>query len=172
MAIIYQTEIGRVINMARPFKGTTFWDRVNSQLSIKDNGCVEFMGCRDACGYGRINKDGKLVRIHRETWIKERGEIPEGMCVCHKCDNPPCINIEHLFLGTHKENMVDKKSKGRNANTNGEKNPSSKLKSEDIPEIRSRIMSGETCYGIAKDYGVTGEAILSIKHERTWNSVT
>ena len=156
--------------MARPKAGTTFWDRVHSQLSLNDNGCHIFSGHKDECGYGRIYKDGKYVRIHRAKWELYNGEIPDGMCICHKCDNPACVNINHLFIGTHAENMKDRANKGR-YNAVGSKNTSAKLKEEDIPIIKSRIRNGETCYAIARDYGVTGETILHIKHGRNWQHV-
>lgn len=64
-------------------------------------------------GYGRIRVDGKSWLAHRFSWVLANGPIPEGMYVCHRCDNPPCINPEHLFLGTQTDNMRDMAAKGR-----------------------------------------------------------
>ena len=156
--------------MARPRKGVTFDDRVAAGTVAHPNGCWEWAGCKDGCGYGRINRDGKLVRLHRAAWEKENGDIPEGMCICHHCDNPSCINPSHLFIGTQKDNMRDRARKGRYNNA-GEDNNSAILKTSDVLVIRERIKKGDTCYSIGREYGVTGEAILAIKHHRTWKHV-
>jgi hypothetical protein len=144
---------------------------VQTNTVKRESGCHEFVGCRNHDGYGRINKEGRLVYVHRAVWENANGKIPFGMFICHKCDNPSCVNPEHLFLGTHADNMKDKALKGRVTNAIGSKNPSAKLKDADIPVIRSRILAGETCYSIARDYGVIGEAILHIKHNRRWSHI-
>ena len=66
-------------------------------------------------GYGRVRFAGKDARAHRVAWILANGPIPTGLVVCHACDNPPCVNVEHLFLGTHDDNMADMVAKGRGA---------------------------------------------------------
>jgi hypothetical protein len=82
--------------------------------------CIEWQGYRDRDGYGITSMghiyDGTLkngVRAHRKSWIETHGPIPEGLHVLHKCDNPSCVNVEHLFLGTHTDNMRDMWKKGR-----------------------------------------------------------
>jgi len=131
-----------------------------------------FLGHLNQDGYARIRKDGKLVFVHREVWIKHNGEIPDKMCICHKCDNPKCINIEHLFLGTHAENMADKKLKGRNSDNKGEKHPCAKLNESQVIDIKKRIALGkDTCYAIAREYGVKGETILHIKNGHSWRHI-
>lgn len=157
--------------MARPKKHETFLYRVYKKVRPTITGCFEFYGCLNEDGYGRINKNGKLVFVHREIWKEFNGDIPDGMCVCHRCDNPCCINHNHLFLGTHKQNMEDKARKGR-INVSGTKNPSAKLCDVDVLEIKSRICKGDICYEIAREYGVTGEAILAIKNGRTWKHIS
>lgn len=156
--------------MARIKGDPSFWDRVHNQLRLTDNGCHEFTGHKDKCGYGRIRNGNKLVRIHREKWSFYNGKIKDGMCVCHKCDNPSCVNIDHLFIGSQKDNMRDRANKGR-YDLRGEKNPSSKLKASDIIIIRNRIANSESCYKIARSYSVTGETILNIKNGRSWKDV-
>src|SRR5262245_26683442 len=74
--------------------------------------CVEYQGYRQG-GYGKLTRNGKTWLAHRWVWTQANGDIPEGMCVLHVCDNPPCINLEHLFLGTRQNNMTDMQNKGR-----------------------------------------------------------
>lgn len=77
--------------------------------------CVEWEGYRNAAGYGltRITPDGQRYLAHRYEWMTKVGPIPGGLLVLHKCDNPPCINTDHLFLGTHGDNARDRSAKGR-----------------------------------------------------------
>ena len=75
--------------------------------------CIEWPHARNRNGYGKLSVDGKKWEAHRRAWYINHGPIPKGMCVCHKCDNPACINIEHLFLGTQGDNIRDCYAKGR-----------------------------------------------------------
>lgn len=75
--------------------------------------CQEWTGCKNNRGYGKQSYHGKLMLAHRVAWIKKYGEIPVGLIICHKCDNPACVNTDHLFLGTHQDNMRDCRDKGR-----------------------------------------------------------
>jgi hypothetical protein len=78
-----------------------------------DAGCIEWAGSKDKSGYGRIQKLTVAHKAHRLSYILNVGEIPDGMEICHKCDNPSCVNPQHLFLGTTKDNAADRESKGR-----------------------------------------------------------
>lgn len=78
-----------------------------------DTPCREWQGLRSKKGYGRVTRDGKHWRLHRYVWTLVNGPIPEGMQVCHHCDNPPCFRLDHLFLGTNRLNVDDKMAKGR-----------------------------------------------------------
>lgn len=93
-------------------------ERLFAKLEQKPNGCIEFVGHRSRHGYGRINRDGgrDIARAHRLAWELTHGPIPDGMCVCHSCDNPPCCNPDHLFLGTQRANVRDMVLKGRHGN--------------------------------------------------------
>jgi hypothetical protein len=76
-------------------------------------GCWMWIGGVESHGYGRMSFNGKRYKAHQLSWILNRGEIPKGMCVCHHCDTPGCVNPDHLFLGTMADNMRDKVAKGR-----------------------------------------------------------
>ena len=94
-----------------------FWSKTEAQ-----GDCLVFKSYYDKDGYGRYRMDGgrsaPKMKAHRAAWIFTHGEIPDGMFVLHKCDNPPCVKPEHLFLGTHKENMKDMTRKGRRGKHN------------------------------------------------------
>lgn len=75
--------------------------------------CIEWQGARTVFGYGKFKRGGKMFAAHRVAYEDARGPIPEGMCVMHICDNPPCVNPEHLRLGTYSENNQDAYDKGR-----------------------------------------------------------
>jgi hypothetical protein len=86
-----------------------FWSHVDIG-SIED--CWEWMTSLDSKGYGQFNINQKQYRSHRISWELNNGKIPEGMCICHRCDNKKCVNPYHLFLGTQKDNMQDMARKG------------------------------------------------------------
>jgi hypothetical protein len=87
-----------------------FWLYINSD---GPNGCWIWGGCRSKGGYGTISIDNKELYVHRVIYERTHGPIPAGMCICHTCDNPACCNPDHLFVGTHKDNVHDAMRKGR-----------------------------------------------------------
>lgn len=91
-------------------------EKLFSMAENGKNGCIVFTGLKSPKGYGKIRFQGKHYRAHRLSYILENGEINSNVLVCHKCDNPPCVNPDHLFIGTAKDNAIDRKNKGRGNN--------------------------------------------------------
>ena len=88
--------------------------RFAAKVKVNDaTGCHEWQGCFQSCGYGQIRLEGKVHYAHHLAWRLRCDDIPRGMRVLHKCDNPKCVNVEHLFLGTQADNMADMKAKKR-----------------------------------------------------------
>jgi hypothetical protein len=107
-----------------------------------------------------------MLRTHRVAWEEANGPIPDGKCVLHSCDNPPCCNPEHLFLGSDIDNVVDRDAKGRTARA--EKNGSAKLTRERVEAIRA---DGRLHREIAADYGVDRSTVSQIKRGKIWRGV-
>lgn len=82
-------------------------ERMYSHVTIEESGCHEWNGCRYWQGYGKGSLNSRAIRAHRLSWILQRGPIPEGLLVLHKCNNKPCVNIEHLYVGTKSDNAFD-----------------------------------------------------------------
>lgn len=118
-------------------------------------------------GYYNIRYQGREEGCHRVAYRLMVGDIPEGLFVLHRCDVPPCVRPDHLFLGTQADNMHDAAMKGRsrNAPKRGEAHYKARLKEADILEIRA---SGEALDPLARRYGVTKQMICRIRHGQAW----
>ena len=135
-----------------------------------ENGCwVCVSHSLDIWGYAQISINNKGKRVHRYLYEEYFGEIPEGLVVRHKCDNPACINPEHLELGTHQDNVNDKLSRNRQAN--GSKINTSKLTKEQVLKIREEYKEIKSSRKLAKQYGVSKATILSIINRRIWKHI-
>lgn len=148
--------------------------RVLSVRTTETNGgCLEFQGFRNQDGYGIICFRGKIMGAHRVAWMIKNGKIPDGMYILHRCDNPPCCNVDHLFIGTQKDNMQDCVSKGRLTRNprKGDRHPLSKIKERDIPEIRFLLQGGTSQTVIARRFGVSRSTIEQIKYGKTWKHI-
>ena len=143
------------------------------------SGCWEWQRCRVESGYGKVNIDKVLYRVHRVSYVLFCGPIPDGLYVCHRCDNPPCCNPTHLFLGTNSENMRDCVGKGRFEKGGrccpplnrswGEKCSLSKLTAEQVKSIRAEYIPYVVTYKmLARKYGVHPETILNVVTRKKW----
>jgi len=157
--------------MARPYKNITFWDRVNMHVVIDENGCHLFNGHLDECGYGRISRDGKLVRVHREVWKLHHSDQEITGVIMHSCDTPNCVNPDHLSHGTQADNIADMVAKGRRVTVKGSAQKDAKLTEADIPVIRNMLATGVTGYRISKIYKVSEQVIRNIKQGKNWTHV-
>lgn len=135
---------------------------------VTESGCWIWMANSHRQGYGKIYYQGKTAMAHRVSYELHSGEIPEGMCVCHRCDVTGCVNPDHLFLGTNQDNMTDKINKGRHKGAKkGEQHHNAKLTATDISEIRESV---ETQKELAKRYGVSQATVHNIKAEKRWRN--
>jgi len=122
--------------------------------------CWEWDGPRNGDGYGYCSIGSRRSRgAHRLSYELHIGPIEAGMVICHRCDNPPCINPDHLFPGTHGDNLADMRAKGRERYIAGDGHPSSKLTDEQVREIRALAASGQSYPTLAARFGVTSSNI-------------
>lgn len=154
-----------------------FWPKVDK--SAGESGCWIWLGRKKPRGYGLLSvsptpKTRRMAYAHRLSYVINRGSIPEGLCVCHHCDNPSCVNPAHLFLGTNADNTADKVAKGRAKGSPqvGEKNHNARLTPADVREIRRRYAANEGSQEvIARDYGVRQAHVSRIVRRTAWQEV-
>lgn len=162
-----------IVNHPLPSK-TEFMGWVDTRTNT---GCWEWSLSRSTKrgGYGQKRlSDGKVCKAHRLAWMIFKGPIRPGEFVCHRCDNPPCCNPDHLFLGSPRDNVLDAISKGRAfvpMSEPGEKNPSAKLRTIDVIEARRLVKAGHSLRVVAEKFGVTKQAIWRIKKGQTWATI-
>lgn len=145
-------------------------DRLMRKISINAaRGCWDWVGSKDMDGYGRIRIEKKLRGAHRVSFAIHIGPIPDDMCVCHTCDNPGCINPEHLFLGTNADNTYDRNAKGRTARQTGASNGQSKITDDDVIAIRAVKARWGVNTRLAAQYGVSQPLISQIRAGKRWS---
>lgn len=148
-------------------------------IKDEDTGCIEWQRVLTRDGYGKTKVKGRTLPAHRAMWFATHGVVEPDLFVCHHCDNRRCLNIEHLFLGTAKDNMADKMKKGRwhggpatwKLTSLGSNHHNAKLNEDSVRQIRKRASNGEMFAQLAKDYGVSATAISATVSGRTWKQV-
>ena len=142
-------------------------------------GCWNWVGGKGNNGYGRIRINDKFYLPHRASYVIFVGDIPEGMCVCHKCDNPSCINPEHLFVGTRNDNMQDALRKGRlkipkSISTQfeiGHKPKNRSLSNNQVLEIKRMLKDGFTIHDISSTLNIGRHTINNIKRGHSYFNI-
>lgn len=140
-----------------------FWAKVRT-----GRGCWEWTAYVHHTGYGYFQYNGVVQGAHRVSWQIHHGPIPEGMRVCHHCDNPLCVRPDHLFLGTDADNAHDRDRKGRNINKRGPAHPLAKLTAADGAAIRAASAAGESRNSIARRLGWSRTTVSAVLQGRRW----
>ncbi len=145
-----------------------FWDKVDMSGE-----CWEWTASTNSQGYGQFGFNGKVAKAHRVAYELAYGSIPSGMCICHHCDNPLCVRISHLFLGTRSDNQKDAVTKGRmrQPDNRGEKHAMSRLISSDIYEIRRLHSLGIMQRTIAKAWKISDAHVSRIINKTRWKHI-
>lgn len=143
-----------------------FWSKVS--MPINQDDCWEWTGATRR-GYGVMGAHRRSLYVHRISWWLAYGEIPDGLFVCHKCDNPKCVNPSHLFLGTTQDNTQDKVNKGRQHRPKGELSGTHKLTQVQVDYIRERYAQGGiTQRKLAAEFGVKQQCISRVVKRLRW----
>ena len=140
-----------------------------SQYTVDERGCWNWKAYKNPAGYGQVRVDWKLWLTHRLAWACHKGSIPDTLLVLHTCDNPACCNPEHLFLGTHLDNVADKELKGRG--NKGEVNPSAKLTLQDVRYIKQELAKRRSQSALAREFSVNRSCICKIASGALWKDV-
>jgi hypothetical protein len=179
------------------FRSPTLEKLVKNNYEVKENGCWDWTNSISSkTGYGKLDFKGKTISAHRASYEVFKGEIPKGKHVCHSCDNRKCVNPDHLWVGTQKENIQDMVNKGRKPcqkgipkskehleklqigrlnnwkSREGSKHYLAKLNEEKVKEIKIMIRDGISTVEIAKMFNVCQSNISLIKTGKRWNHVS
>jgi hypothetical protein len=152
-----------------------FWSKVDQGGG--PDACWPWTAKRRARGgYGQFRLDGKIEGAHRIAFSLKNGPLPAGAQVLHRCDNPPCCNPAHLFLGTNLDNVEDKVAKGRQAGGYktailGERHGMAKLTADDVREIRRMVAAGAMQKVVAEHFLIAGSAVSKIVARTSWRHV-
>jgi hypothetical protein len=138
-----------------------FWSKVN-----KTESCWLWTGCCFSSGYGALSVDDIPIYTHRYSYEIHKGKIPEGLLIRHTCDNPPCVNPNHLLVGTRADNVMDMVERNRQAR--GSKNGQAKLTEDDVNEIKIFREFGFTQQELGKMYGVSQSTITRLLSKKRW----
>jgi hypothetical protein len=153
-------------HVKRMRKGAPISERLEHySMPVTECGCQIWFGSTNGYGYGNLHFEDGVKLAHRLAWSEKNGPIPEGMLVCHQCDIPACINPDHLFLGTKKDNSDDKVSKNRQSRTRGEKAGTAKLTAAEVLQIWA---ASGLHREIAEQFGVHKSCVSLIKSRKNW----
>ena len=141
---------------------------IRNMVVDRATGCWNWTG-RTASGYGQLGDNSKQKSTHRISYRLYNGEIPEGFCVCHTCDNKICINPKHLFVGTIADNTKDRDQKGRQAR--GERSSSAKLTEGEVGKIRFLCGKGVKQNRVAHLFNVSPQVVNYIVNRKTWKHI-
>lgn len=133
--------------------------------------CIIWEKAKSLGGYPLVWRDGKTQSYLRWRWKRDIGPIPDGMFMCHHCDNPSCTNVEHLFLGTRADNFKDSFLKGRARHAIGEEHGLAKMTVKQVKGIRKDYADGMRVFELVKKYGLTRTPINRIISRETWKHV-
>lgn len=143
-----------------------FWQNVDRRGPDE---CWPWLRARTRKGYGSTAFYGETCNAHRAAYLFTFGAVEPNRDICHHCDNPPCCNPSHLFVGTRRDNMADKAAKGRSVR--GERHRAARLTADQVREMRVRAASGEAYVSLAHFYGIARQNIRSICLRRLWRHV-
>lgn len=148
-----------------------FWTRVDRG---EPGECWEWRGCRHRFGHGQVSVPAGIIGerhrthyVHRVAYHLTHGPVPDGLFVCHSCDNPACCNPAHLIAGTQARNMRDMSARGRAR----AEHPRAILTEDNVRDIRRRRASGERCVDLAREYGVSYTCISLTSRGLKWRNV-
>ncbi len=170
----YTQSCGCIYSIERESYDEDMKKKLLSSIEISDNGCWIWIKSKHKQGYGNFPYKSKVYLAHRISWTLFKGQIPNGLLVCHNCpkgDNPSCCNPDHLFLGNDKINSLDALSKGRLKSFNGEKHYFTKLQNKDIFEIRRLASLGILQQEIAEKFNISKSNVSKIVLKKTWKHV-
>ena len=158
-----------------PKKFPPLKERLLQATTVNENGCwICSISISASHPYGAVKVGGTTIYIsnHRASWMVHRGAIPKDMCILHKCDTPACINPDHLFLGSHADNVADMIAKGRSADRRGEKSPNGYLTTEQVIKIRSLWATGlYSRRQIGEMFMTSKKNVADIVHRRRWKHI-
>lgn len=149
-----------------------FWSKVDQ--SAGPDACWPWTGHKQPKGYGAFSIGRKFIGAHRFSYILAHGSIPDGLYICHHCDNPSCVNPSHLFAGTMSDNSIDMYKKGRRIfiGKKGQEHPRAKLTNQDVVNIREEYVPEKvSVYKLAEKYNVSSSAIFAIIKHRSWSHI-
>lgn len=146
--------------------------RIEGKYSVDANGCHVWHGYRNTAGYGELRLNRKLVKAHRFRYAHVYGPIPPWLICCHRCNNPACVNPEHIYLGSSQDNSNDQKAAGTHLiKSRGEKHHRTTLSEGQVKAIRRLKEAGMSGKGIARIYKTSAATVSNIVNRKTWSHI-